>query len=762
MHRTKVLILIAVLAVFGILMAACTAATPAAPAAPAQPQAPQQPAAPAAPAPTCEAPKPCPAAAPTGPAAPNQDAWAKSPHNDAKSEAFKHWDTTNDKAVPAACAQCHSTTGYQDFLGADGSAAGKVDKNVPIGETVQCAACHNDKANALTSVKFLSEVEVKNLGPEARCMVCHQGRATQKQIDDQIAKFKATDLDKPVEPLKDGDKTVNFSFINAHYFTAALTLYGGEVKGGYQYEGQSYDVKNQHVDGYDTCVSCHNPHTTEVKVEKCAECHEGAKTVEDLKKVRMVSSAMDYNGNGDVKEGMAAEIAGMQTVLMKAIQSYAKDVAGMGIVYDPQTYPYFLQDKGNTGTADKDDKGAAIAYGKWTPRLLKAAFNYQISVKDPGAYAHNPKYIVELLYDSTADLNTKLATKIDMSKMSRMDAGHFAGSEMAFRDWDETGEVPAGCAKCHSAGGLPQFIHNGGTLALTKAGLQVTGVVGQPPANGFKCTTCHAEEKFPARLAVVNVPFPSGATLTFSTEKDDKGNLKPVDANLCIECHQGRESTLSVNNALAAFKEADKPDAKIRFRNVHYFAAGATLFGTSAKGIYEYDGKTYAGQNMHTDKFNTCTDCHDAHTLEVNAKACAGCHKVDDPAKIRMTKENYDGSKDAAEPMAQVVENFKTRLYAGIQKYATTKAKVGILYDAASYPYFFVDKDGDGKADKDDKGAVIAYNAFTPRLLKAAYNYQYSMKDPGVYAHNPKYVLQALYDSIQDIGGDVTGLTRPK
>ena len=212
-----------------------------------------------------------------------------------------------------------------------------------------------------------------------------------------------------------------------------------------------------------------------------------------------------------------------------------------GIVYDPATNPYFLQDKNNTGKADKDDKGAAIAYANWTPRLLEAAYNFQVAIKDPGAFAHNPKYIIEFLYNSAADLNSKLTTKIDMSKMHRDDAAHFAGNTMPFRDWDATGEVPAGCARCHSAGGLPQYLHNAGKLFLTSSGLQVTGVVGQPVANGFKCTTCHDEDNFPNRLAVTSVQFPSGASLTFSTKKDDKGNLIPVDANLCIECHQGRE-----------------------------------------------------------------------------------------------------------------------------------------------------------------------------------------------------------------------------
>lgn len=360
-----------------------------------------------------------------------------------------------------------------------------------------------------------------------------------------------------------------------------------------------------------------------------------------------------------------------------------------------------------------------------------------------------------------ADLNTKLTTKIDMSKMVRDDAGHFAGNTMPFRDWDSTGIVPAACAKCHSSTGLPQYIANGGTEVLTKTGVQITGVVGQPVSNGFECKTCHNEAKFPERLAVTNVPFPSGVSLTFSTVKDDKGNLIPVDSNLCLECHQGRESTLTMNNALAAFPDLDKVDPAIRFRNIHYLAAGATLFGTQAKGMYEYTGKTYDGRNMHVPTFSTCTQCHDAHALTVKTKDCATCHNVDDPKKIRMSKESFDGSTDAAEPMATVVDNFKAKLYAAIQKYAKDKSGVAIIYDPASYPYLFLDKNADGKPDLDDKGAPISYNAFTPRLVKAAYNLQYATKDPGAFAHNPRYVLEGLYDSIQDLGGDVTGLIRP-
>ena len=99
-------------------------------------------------------------------------------------------------------------------------------------------------------------------------------------------------------------------------------------------------------------------------------------------------------------------------------------------------------------------------------------------------------------------------------------------------------------------------------------------------------------------------------------------------------------------------------------------------------------------------------------------------------------------------------------LYEEIKVYAAENS-VGIVYNPASYPYFFEDADGEGNADTNADGAVVRYTQWTPRLLRAAYNYQYAQKDPGAFAHNGKYVLQFLYDSIQDLGGDVAGMTRP-
>ena len=41
---------------------------------------------------------------------------------------------------------------------------------------------------------------------------------------------------------------------------------------------------------------------------------------------------------------------------------------------------------------------------------MKAAYNYQLSRKEPGAWAHNFDYVAQLLFDSVADLGGSVTT----------------------------------------------------------------------------------------------------------------------------------------------------------------------------------------------------------------------------------------------------------------------------------------------------------------------------------------------------------------
>ena len=659
------------------------------------------------------------------------DAWMGSGHADTTAEAFNHWNEEDPAEVPPECAKCHSSPGYRDFLGADGSVSGTVDAPAAIGTVVDCVACHIDVTLVNDSVTMPSGLVISGLGDESRCMECHQGRESKMSVDQAISDAALADDDTPSDQL---------GFRNIHYYAAAATKYGTLAKGGYEYDGKAYDGMFAHVDGFTTCIECHNSHTLEVKVEECQGCHEDVTTVEDLRNVRMAGSEVDYNGNGDIEEGIAAELAGMQDVLMQAIQAYANDVTGKAIAYDANAYPYFFLDANANGAIDEGEG----KFDAWTPRLLKAAYNYQTSIKDPGAFAHGGKYIIQLLYDSIEDLNTKLAEPIDMAALNRNDSGHFAGSAEAFRHWDEEGVVPGSCAKCHSAAGLPQFIQEG-------------AVVSQHPANGFQCSTCHNDLKEFTRYETTNVKFPSGAVI-------DSGD---ADTNLCINCHQGRESTVSVNKLIGE-TEDDAQSESLRFLNPHYFAAGATRYGTEAKGAYEYADKTYVGFFQHggDDGPNNCTDCHSAHTQEVDWESCTECHEEvtakEELQNIRYNLTDFDGNGDDSEGIYFEIQSMRDTLLAAMQQYATDTVGSGIVYSDANYPYFFVDTNGNGTADAEEINSDNAFTTWTPRLLRAAYNYQYSGKDPGAFAHNGQYIIQTLYDAIENVGGDVSGMTRPE
>lgn len=661
--------------------------------------------------------------------------WANSPHNDVESEAFAHWNEEDPAVVEESCARCHSGLGFQDFIGADGSAAGSVEVAPAIGSTIDCVACHNDAARSMTSVVFPSGVEVTGLGGESRCLQCHQGRASKVQVDEAIA--KAGDWDTVIEDQ---------GFINIHYYAAAATQYGTITKGGYEYDGKSYDAKFGHVAGYDTCIGCHNSHSLELKVDECSACHTGVASREDLAGIRMAGSLVDYDGDGDMEEGIGEEIAGLQEILLGAINSYTGEAIGTPAVYNVAAYPYWFIDTNANGTADEDESVFDNAFTTWNGHALAAAYNYQVSLKDPGGFAHGGKYLIQLLYDSIEDLNTVLSTPVDMAGLHRIDNGHFAGSEEAFRHWDADGLVPADCAKCHSATGLPQFLDE---ASRNRDG--VTGIVtAQHISNGFQCATCHNDLTTFSRTTVNAVKFPSGAVLAFA-EGDD--------ANLCLECHQGRESKVSVDAAInrAGVGDDEVTDA-LSFRNPHYFATGATLFGTEAKGAYEYNGQTYNGRFMHVESMDTCIECHDAHALQVQTQVCAGCHGTEEVTAIRFntSTDDYDGDGDVTEGLAGEVQTMHEALYTAIQETATT-AGVSIVYDAHAYPYWFTDANSNGTLDEGEGG----FATWTPRLLRAAYNYQWVAKDPGAFAHNGKYIIQVLYDSLNDLGVDVTNMVRP-
>jgi hypothetical protein len=574
-------------------------------------------------------------------------------------------------------------------------------------------------------------------------MQCHQGRASTASVDGSIAGAGVGD-DTPSASLR---------FTNIHYFAAAATMYGTLVQGGYQYAGKTYDAKFAHVDGYGECTDCHNPHSLEIRTERCDTCHTDVNSSADLHDIRYLGSLVDYDGDGNMSEGIYYEIEGFKAKLYSAILAYAKQVVGVPIGYDSHAYPYFFTDANDNGVIDPSEANYGNRYTSFTPRLLRACYNYQVSKKDPGGFAHGGKYLIELLYDSLEDLNSRIGGAVSMAGMHRGDEGHFDGSTEAWRHWDEDGEVQASCARCHSATGLATFLETGENADA------------EPIANGMLCTTCHTSP--PALLEAGPIEFPSG-------EVADLGDT----SNLCMACHQGRASKFTVDRSISS------SGGPYFFTNIHYYPVAATLFGTEVQGGYEYAGKVYVGRNPypnHMGKFDTCVECHmgtrgvdpnNGHNVMTpNPADCVDCHGQDisqpypgaDPAKFMFSgirpanMPDFDGDGKVSESLKAEIQGLEAALYYQIQKYGYSIGKP-IIYDSHAYPYFFNDKNGNGLSDPGEAIFPNRYQ-FDATLLKAAYNYQMTRKDPNGYIHNPTYIAQLLVDSIGDLGGNVAPYT---
>lgn len=768
-------------------------------------------------------------------------AWLGSAHADLTSEPFAHWNNDSPAVVPKSCSKCHSGLGYQDFLGvlanpladppeavpssnlhdpAPSLGQGQVASGPwPVGTTVNCDACHNDVTAHLTEVTFPSGRTVTGLGDESRCMLCHQGRESTVSVEKKI-----TDAYTANKITTDDTVSSSVSFINVHYFAAAGSLYGREAETAYEYADptktgspvdpvtgltprRAYDRKFAHVASKDVCFECHDQHSLKVRVTECATCHVNANgdpivtaepttteeyeaAIDNLHEIRMAGTINDFDGDGDATEGVYQELVGLEDKLLVAIRAYANTpktngagdpVAATPIAYSPSAYPYFFVDANDNGVVDADEK---TGYNAWTARLLRAAYDYQYAQKDPGAFAHNAKYLIEVLYDAIADLNS-VTPVTGFGTLVRNDSGHFDTSAAAYRNWDEDTDhlVDPSCTRCHSVEGF---------LFRVKYGIDQT--IPAQLSSGMTCESCHeAGTSFtplggqtPARRYVKSVafPYPSTATSTQITavtiNNGADGTAAEDDSYLCMTCHQGRESTLTVNAANAS------PVATftLSFKNVHYLPAGGTQYGNKAAVAYQYTGNTYVGPWNHgvayggaypqpADEKARCQFCHlqaGDHSFEPKVTTtCQDCHgdvTVDELTPADRPEDNWDGDA-GTKPKAEVAA-IAARLLTAIKGYCATAADAlapqegasYCAYNGVSYPYWFKDTNKNGIVDG---GEGVNANAmkFDSKGLRAAFNYQYSQKEPGAWAHNNKYIVQVLYDSIQDVNGDLTGLVRP-
>jgi hypothetical protein len=688
----------------------------------------------------------------TGPTAFIYEQWATSGHGDMTSVPWRRFDPG---PVSTSCAQCHSAFGFLDY-----ALDGLVTEPNPPSLGLECSACHtgspssyfNPFFSALEPVQFpvdSAEAEasgdpiVANLslfGSSNMCLVCHQGRKSGQDVDNLIEA-------KPGGPHR---------FVNVHYYAAAATLFGSESNAGYEYVGNEYLPRNtfpSHGDDFSTCEGCHmtnaengENHTWRPDLAFCQSCHSGD----------------SFDTLGGTPGQSYTNIQALLPELLAEIEDYADTEIGVPIVYDGQ----FCNDNGEPCSRSN-------AYTVFDDTLLKAAYNYQVALKDPNGFIHSGTYIQQILYDSIEDLDGTPSVQVigrgnltidgsaigTASKTQQWQlSGHANADSEVFRHWDEDLAVQAACSRCHNTAGFAELAM--GQSATTHLPLSTVG-----------CTSCHNNfnlfampsgtetrwDDLTTNPALEPVEFPSGETATYNN-----------NSNLCMTCHQGRSSTDDVNDATPNGVNDPLYDS-YSFINIHYYAAGATLFGNDVRGGYQYEGDTYRGQNVFAVHTNLpqaqglvdCIGCHmnsslsrlpadpsevKKHTFLPKVADCSTCHPGSNFETLAgIPSENFEDIQDLTAELIAAIEAYAD-VGGGLPKVSPVE------YNGSAYPYWF-------KAGQPPTFPNW-YLDFDFDMLTAAYNYQVALKDPGGYIHNGTYIKQILIDSIVKMGG-TPSITRP-
>jgi hypothetical protein len=228
------------------------------------------------------------------------------------------------------------------------------------------------------------------------------------------------------------------------------------------------------------------------------------------------------------------------------------------------------------------------------------------------------------------------------------------------------------------------------------------------------------------------------------------------DGIICLFCHQGRESGLTVyinitGNNVDPYTEPDRVirGAGISFQNPHYLESGALIW---SKNTWEYLAVSgapvpnrYSSGIPDHQRFN-CTGCHMAeasandfeggHTWRPKIETCQECHgpSIKTFQDIQASAD-FDGDGVVSSAFAEIgTINPDTGLFGQLK--AALAAK-GIFYNPDSYPYFF-------------DAAGGSFTAWTTNTLTAAFNLSFMHKaGASTPYHNVFYAAQVLLDSLK-------------
>ena len=326
------------------------------------------------------------------------------------------------------------------------------------------------------------------------------------------------------------------------------------------------------------------------------------------------------------------------------------------------------------------------------------------------------------------------------------------------------------------------------------------------------CLTCHdphdkgldANVRRPVKLSY-NPRFVISSNPRGGIDKFMDATAIPTDAvgngKICLFCHQGRESGLTVYMAIIAKSTAQTPIdpyvnpnaviGGISFVNAHYLDGGSILWSRNAwEYFFDSTPQQYTtGISFHQDL--NCMGCHMAipgeggeagaksvskmisskkkavgqeelrggHTWRPSVETCTQCHGPLNDFEDIPAIGDYNGDgvvQTTVEELGTITvtvnETVTTVSGTGLfgQILTALQAK-GIFYNPDTYPYFFT-----------SAAFTTTFTGWTSNTLTAAFNLGWAFKaGNATYFHNAWYVAEVLQDSLKALGVENPNFYRP-
>jgi hypothetical protein len=329
------------------------------------------------------------------------------------------------------------------------------------------------------------------------------------------------------------------------------------------------------------------------------------------------------------------------------------------------------------------------------------------------------------------------------------------------------------CNQCHQGLGAIDFINNvEGTSSARVLWGDVT----------VTCWTCHdphasqidANVRIPVKLSINTTYFadpvknPNGGINKFMDGTDIPSNVG--NGIICLFCHQGRESGLTVFLNIKKNTTVDpytNPDARLTginsFQNPHYLESGAILW---AKNNWEYifggTPQTYSSGIPQHQQLN-CMGCHmgeaspngleGGHTWRPRIETCQQCHGSVSGFQDILASADWDGNGKR--------ESAFLEIGAVIDPVAGTGnfGLMGQVRQALAAKGIFYNPNGPGQYFFTSEAFTTQFTAWTTNTLTAAFNLSFLYKAGNCrYVHNPFYSAQILQDSLRALGVTPTGV----